>query len=117
MTTPASQNFTAARTTLFVVGSGVQLDTVRRVVPHLKRPAAVLDLWSLGIRSVEEVKLPGHLPPVTLSRMRSVGEVAKGWARATDGGVLVTPQDVGLVYRRVIAAARHGGASIVLLGY
>ncbi len=123
MTSPVAENFSGAtpfrgtqpRTALFAVGSDVQLDSVRRIAAHLRRPIAVADLWRSRICRVEDMTLPGHLPPVTPRRIAAVGSLVRTWARVTSGGVLVVPQDVGLVCRRAIAAARRGGAPVVLL--
>jgi hypothetical protein len=100
---------------LFVIGSGVQADSARRVAALLSRPAAALDIWRGEVCSLDELELSGHLAPVTVARMRAVGVAAGRWARATNEGILVAPQDVGLVFRRAIAAARRGGADIALL--
>ncbi|NUS72301.1 MAG: hypothetical protein HOQ05_02735 [Corynebacteriales bacterium] len=100
---------------LFVVGSGVQLDSARRVVTHLVRPAQALNIWDGSVGPLAEVKLPGHMAPVTVDRLSSVSKATAAWAKANPGGVLVTPQDVGLVYRRAIAAARRKRIKIAFL--
>ncbi|MGH3426347.1 MAG: hypothetical protein ACRDQZ_02030, partial [Mycobacteriales bacterium] len=112
---PSESTFTEPRTVLFVIGSGVQADSARRVAALLSRPAAALDIWRGEVRSLNDLELSGHLAPVTVARMRAVGVAAGRWARATREGILVAPQDVGLVFRRAIAAARRGGADIALL--
>jgi len=114
-TTSEHELSTVPQTIAFLVGSGVQLDSAVRITQQLNRPAVVLDMWSARLRQVEQMTVPGHLPPVTLRRLIKVGRAAARWAQATPGAVLVVPQDVGLVYRRAIAAARRAGAAIVLL--
>lgn len=113
--TSSNSPTTEPNTVLFVLGSGVQLNSARRIAAHLKRPYAALDVWQGKVVALDEVELGGHLAPVTVARMRAVGAAAKRWARRTPGGLVVTPQDVGLVYRRAVAAARRGGAAIALL--
>lgn len=100
---------------LFVVGSGVQLDTASRVAKELSRPAKVLNIWSGEVVEVDDVELPGHMAPVTWERLRKVGAAAAQWATENPLGVLVAPQDVGLVFRRAIAKARAKGVLIAFL--
>ncbi len=100
---------------LFVVGSGVQLDSVRRVVPHLRRSATVLDIWRSAAVPLDQLTVPGHVAPVSLARLRAVAAATIEWVHAHRRGIVVVPQDVGLVYRRVIAAARRAGARIAFL--
>lgn len=100
---------------LFVIGSGVQLDSALRVAAHLSRPTQLLDIWTGEVVPAEKRDLAGHLAPVTRDRLRRVAVATKQWARDNPGGVLVAPQDVGLVFRRIVAVARRAGATIALL--
>lgn len=106
---------TATPSLLFVVGTRTQLDSAQRIADHLKRDVAVLDIWRGAVTPIGDVTVPGHLAPVSLARLRMVASVVAHWAVSVTDAVVVAPQDVGLVYRRVIAAARRGGARIAFL--
>jgi hypothetical protein len=100
---------------LFLVGAGPQLHSARRVSAYLERPAALLDLWSATVVGLDAGDGAGHVAPVTVGRLRAVAAAVKSWAAANPGGILVAPQDVGLVYRRAIAVGRRSGLTIALL--
>ena len=104
-----------ASTVLFLVGAGPQLHSARRVSAYLERPAELLDLWNATVVGLDAGDGEAHIAPPTLGRLRAVAAAVKAWARANPDGVVVAPQDVGLVYRRAIAVARGAGLSIVLL--
>lgn len=104
-----------SRPVLFVVGAGPQLDSARRVSVHLRGSAELLDLWTSMIVGVGRGENPGHIAPVTLGRMRAVAAAVRQWAKSNPDGLLVAPQDVGLLYRRAIAAGRKAGLVIVLM--
>jgi hypothetical protein len=100
---------------LFLVGAGPQLHSARRVSAYLERPAQLLDLWNASVVELDAGDGDAHIAPATLGRLRAVAAAVRAWARANPAGVVVTPQDVGLVYRRAIAVARGAGLSIVLM--
>ena len=104
-----------APTALFLVGAGPQLHSARRVSAYLERPAELLDLWNAKVVGLDAGDGDAHIAPATVGRLRAVSTAVKEWARANPRGVVVAPQDVGLVYRRAIAVARRAGLSIVLL--
>lgn len=100
---------------LFLIGSGPQLHTARRVAACLERPAELLNLWNAAVVGVDGGDPDGHIAPATIGRLRAVSSAVREWARKNPGGVIVTPQDVGLVYRRAIAVGWAAGLSVVLL--
>ncbi len=104
-----------ASAALFLVGAGPQLHSARRVSAYLERPAELLDLWNAEVVGLDAGDGDAHIAPATLGRLRAVSAAIRNWARANPKGIVVAPQDVGLVYRRAIAVARAAGLSIVLL--
>jgi hypothetical protein len=100
---------------LFIVGASPQLHSARRVSAYLERPAALLDLWTASVVGLDAGDGTAHIAPVTVGRLRAVASAVKEWARANPGGLVVAPQDVGLVYRRAIAVARAAGLGVALL--
>ena len=104
-----------APTALFLIGAGPQLHSARRVGAYLVRPAELLNLWDASVVGLDAGDPDGHIAPATFGRLRAVSAAVRAWAKANPGGVIVTPQDVGLVYRRAIAVGRRAGLSIVLL--
>lgn len=104
-----------ASTVLFLVGAGPQLHSARRVSAYLERPAELLDLWKAEVVGLDAGDGDAHITPPTIGRLRAVAAAVRAWARANPKGIVVAPQDVGLVCRRAIAVARSAGLSIVLL--
>lgn len=104
-----------ASTVLFLVGAGPQLHSARRVSAYLERPAELLDLWNGAVVGLDSGEGDAHIAPATPGRLRAVSTALRDWAKANPNGVVVAPQDVGLVYRRAISVARGAGLSIVLL--
>lgn len=103
-------------TVLFLVGTGPQVDAARRIAAHLRRPAEAYDLWNHRVVPLDEMGDPSaHVTPVSVGNLRRVGSGVRAWARRHGDGVFVVPQDVGLLQRRAIAAARRAGAAVVLL--
>jgi hypothetical protein len=102
---------------MFLVGTGPQLDTAKRVAAHLRAPAEAYDLWHHRVVPLADLAPPSaHVTPVSVGNFRRVGGGVREWARrAGSEGVFVVPQDVGLLQRRAVAAARRAGAAIVLL--
>jgi hypothetical protein len=112
VTPPAAE---ATPAILFLVGAEPQLHSARRVSAYLERPAELLDLWSSSVVGLDAGDGTGHVAPASVGRLRSVSAAIRRWAQAHPGGLVVAPQDVGLVYRRAIAVARSAGLGIALL--
>ncbi len=102
-------------TVLFLVGAGPQLEAARAVGAHLEQPAALLNLWDGSVVGLDEGDGDAHIAPATPGRLRAVSSTVRAWARANPTGIVVAPQDVGLVYRRAITVARGAGLRIALL--
>jgi hypothetical protein len=97
----------------FLVGGQVQLDGARAVAARLDHSSIGFDGWSGEFAALEAINPRGHVPPVTAVRLARHRSSFRNWA--DDRRVLVVPQDVGMLQRVSIAAARTQGGRIALM--
>jgi hypothetical protein len=100
---------------LFAVGNALQFEAAAAVAEHLPGKALALNMASSQVTSLDVIDMAMHRVRPSLTSARSIRRAVLRWSGRPSSSVLVIPQDVGLLYRVAVAAARSRLKSVALM--